>query len=180
MDTHPKNTFKYCLCCGSNKVNYKPNNSLHCQACNFQFFVNAAAAVAVLILNEKGELLLTKRAFEPSKGTLDLPGGFVDINESAEQALRRELREELQVEVTNIQYLGSYPNEYVYSGLTIFTLDMAFACRAVDFKTLKANDDVADFAFYPLSEINLDKIGLTSIRNIIKDFINSHRLITNQ
>lgn len=50
-----------------------------------------AAAVAGLIFNEKGQLLLTIRAKDPGKGLLDLPGGFVDMGENADQALRREI-----------------------------------------------------------------------------------------
>ncbi len=85
--------------------------------------------------------------------------------------MRRELCEELALEVANISYVGSYPNEYIFSGVTVFTLDMAFACQVIDFEQIKASDDVADFAFYPLQSIDLNEIGLPSIRNIVRDFI---------
>ncbi|PIE85850.1 MAG: hypothetical protein CSA05_03580 [Bacteroidia bacterium] len=83
MTTTPRNVFKHCLRCGSDAVRYAENDSLHCEVCDFCYFVNSAAAVAVLITNERGELLLTRRALNPGKGKLDLPGGFVDIGETA-------------------------------------------------------------------------------------------------
>ena len=38
-------------------------------------------------LNEKKELLVCRRAKEPAKGTLDLPGGFIDMNETGEEGV---------------------------------------------------------------------------------------------
>ncbi len=174
MPTKPRNVFQYCLRCGSTAVYYAEDDSLHCEACDFHYFVNSAAAVAALITNEQGELLLTKRAFNPEKGKLDLPGGFVDIGESAEQTLVRELEEELNVRPEKIRYIHSYPNEYIYGGLTVYTLDMAFECEIVTFEKLKANDDVAEFAFYSLQNIDLEEIALDSIRVIVSDFVKTH------
>ncbi len=55
-------------------------------------------AVAAVILKE-GSVLLVKRANEPSKGEWSLPGGVVELGETAKQALRREIKEELSIEV---------------------------------------------------------------------------------
>ncbi len=67
----------------------------HCESCDFEFYLNVAAAVAALITDEEGRLLVVVRAEEPRKGMWDLPGGFADPGESAEEALGRELAEEL-------------------------------------------------------------------------------------
>lgn len=171
MNTHPRQVLKNCMRCGSNTVSYRSDDSLFCEKCGFSFYINSAAAVAILIVNGQGELLLTKRAFDPGKGKLDLPGGFVDIGESAEQAVVRELREELNIEGTNLEYFGSYPNEYVFSGLSIYTLDMAFVCNVDSFEAIKAKDDVAAFDFFKFDRIDFGEIAFDSIRNIIKDFI---------
>ena len=45
------------------------------------------AATVALILNGRNELLVCRRAKEPAKGTLDLPGGFIDMTETGEEAL---------------------------------------------------------------------------------------------
>lgn len=172
MTTEPKAVYKHCMRCGSTVV-YEPDNSVWCNSCGFCYYINAASAVALLILNERGELLLTKRAYEPEKGKLDLPGGFVDIGESAEDAAKRELKEELNLEIDGITYIGSYPNEYVYSGVTIYTLDMAFVGKVADFQHMKADDDVTAFEFYAVKDIDLNEIAFTSIRQIISDFIDN-------
>jgi ADP-ribose pyrophosphatase YjhB (NUDIX family) len=81
---------------------------LRCEACGFELYLNVAAAVAGLIRDERGRLLITVRGKEPGKGKWDLPGGFADPNESAEQALAREIREEVGLEVTAMRYFGSH------------------------------------------------------------------------
>ncbi len=170
MITHPRQVLKYCMRCGSDAVVIRQNNSILCNRCDFCYYMNSASAVALLILNEKGELLLTKRAFQPEKGKLDLPGGFVETGERAEDTVRRELKEELNIEVCEMHYWGSYPNEYVYSGLTIYTLDMAFVCMVNNFHSIAANDDVADYGFYALDVIDYKEIAFESVKNILSDF----------
>jgi ADP-ribose pyrophosphatase YjhB (NUDIX family) len=138
-----------------------------CESCEFVFYINPSAAVAAFIQNERGDLLVCKRGKEPVKGTLDLPGGFIDDNESAEQALNREILEELDATVTKATYLFSLPNEYEYSGFTLPTLDLFFACTLKSNKNLKPSDDVEDCFFIPLNEINPELFGLNSVRKAV-------------
>ena len=65
---------------------------------------------------------MVRRAKEPAKGTLDLPGGFVDMGETVEQGMIREIKEETGLDVEEIQYLFSSPNVYMYSGMGVHTL----------------------------------------------------------
>lgn len=60
-----------------------------------------------IIKNDKGEIAVIRRNFWP-KGKLDLPGGFVDEGESAEQAATREAKEECGLEVAVVRKLGVY------------------------------------------------------------------------
>jgi len=136
--------------------------------------MNASAAVAAFILNEAGELLVCKRGKEPAKGTLDLPGGFVDDNESAEQAAIREIAEELGANVQETNYLFSLPNQYLYSGLTIPTLDLFFACKLESTDNLKPADDVEDCWFVALNEVNPELFGLDSVRKAVGIFLENH------
>lgn len=134
-------------------------------------YINASAAVAAFIVNESGDLLVSRRGKEPEKGTLDLPGGFVDGNESAEEALHREISEELHANVLDANYLFSLPNEYEYSGLTVPTLDMFFACTLEDIAHLQPSDDVEDCFFVPLNELNPELFGLKSIKKAVALFL---------
>ena len=94
---HPLKAFEFCPRCGSKPFNINDERSRHCTNCNLTYYANASASTAAIITNSKGEVLLTTRAFNPAKGMLDLPGGFVDMNETAEEAIIRELKEELNI-----------------------------------------------------------------------------------
>jgi len=167
----PSEVIKYCPKCGSSQFIYQDDKSFKCESCDFHFFINSAAAVAAIIENEDNEILMTIRAKEPEKGLLDIPGGFVDPGETAVEALKREIKEELNLQIDEMNYLTSYPNEYVFSGYSVYTLDLAFVCKVKDFEKLEVKDDVAGYQFLSYDEIDFKKIGLKSIRSIVKHYI---------
>jgi len=170
-NTHPVNVFKFCPRCGSAHFATTGTRSFQCKDCTFQYYVNSSAAVAVLLFNEAGELLFTRRAIEPHFGKLDLPGGFIDPMETAEQAAIREIQEELGVQIHSLQYFCSYPNEYIFSGFSVFTLDLAFLAKTENLHLMTAMDDISSFEFYKPREINLDELPSISMKNIINELI---------
>lgn len=91
---HPLEKFKYCPVCGSKDFAINDFKSKKCGHCGFTYYFNSSASTVAFILNERDELLVCKRAQEPAKGTLDLTGGFVDLGETAEEAITREVKEE--------------------------------------------------------------------------------------
>ncbi|MDP4206629.1 MAG: NUDIX domain-containing protein, partial [Bacteroidota bacterium] len=127
--THPNTVINYCPFCGAKDLESRDVNYFYCNSCHKEYFTNTAAAVAAIITDNQGRILFTRRAHDPFKGMLDLPGGFVDAGETAEEALFREIREELGSEIIEFSYFCSFPNEYPYSGLTYYTLDLAFICK---------------------------------------------------
>lgn len=108
---------------------------------------------------------------EPAKGTLDLPGGFIDMNETGEEGVSREVEEETGLKVKKATYLFSLPNIYIYSGFPVHTLDMFFLCQVEDTSHFEAMDDVADSFFVPLCQINPEEFGLGSIKKGLKRFL---------
>ncbi|MEI6140393.1 MAG: NUDIX domain-containing protein [Mariniphaga sp.] len=172
LETHPGNVIKYCPRCGSNQFITNDNGrSFKCEGCHFHFYVNSSAAVACLIFNQEGKLLLTRRAIEPGFGMLDLPGGFVEPMESAEEAVIREIEEELGVKVTLARYMTSFPNEYIFSGYSVFTMDIAFICEVDNLLKIIPADDVSDVEFLFPKEIRLEDFLSDSMRNIVRYFI---------
>lgn len=169
MTTHPKNVIKYCPRCGCDKFNTSDGGrSFYCEECNFNFYINNSAAVACLIFDKAGKLLLARRAVEPSIGKFDLPGGFIEPMESAEEAVVREIREELNVSVLKMQYLISFPNEYVFSGFSVFTLDLAFICEIDYSEQIIPGDDVAATEFVKPDDIKMEELCSKSMYNIIE------------
>ena len=173
---HPLEPFHYCPKCGS--PDFEINNALsrHCVKCGFTYYQNPRASTAAFILNNKGELLVARRAKDPAMGTLDLPGGFVDNNENAEQGMVREILEEtgLTIDSADVTYLFSIPNVYHYSGMDIHTLDFFFLCR-VDDVEVKAADDAAELTWLPLREVYVERFGLRSIREAVHRFLQQNR-----
>lgn len=171
---HPLEQFHYCPKCGSSHFNINNEKSKKCADCGFVYYFNSSAATVAFILNEKNELLVCRRAKEPAKGTLDMTGGFIDMYETGEEGVAREVKEETGLTVTDARYLFSLPNLYEYSGFTVHTLDMFFLCKVKDTSILDAKDDVADCFFMPLDKINPEEFGLGSIRKGVKRFLEMH------
>lgn len=171
---HPFFQFRYCPKCGSHLFVENDEKSKRCNACGFVYYFNPSAATVALITDRQGNLLVCRRAKNPAKGTLDLPGGFIDMHETAEQGVAREVREETGLEVTGIRYLFSLPNIYVYSDFKVHTLDFFFRCQVEDFSQLKAMDDASEAFFVPLSRLNSDDFGLDSIRKGVELFLKEY------
>ena len=170
---HPLDKFVFCPVCGSKHFEINNFKSKKCQDCGFTYYANPCAATAAFILNDRQELLVVRRAKEPAKGTLDLPGGFVDMYETAEEGMCREIKEETGLMVQELQYLFSSPNVYLYSGMGVHTIDMDYLVRVKDNMEVHAADDAAECLWIPLSEVNPDEFGLTSIRNAVIRFLKS-------
>jgi len=174
MDREEKPGFRYCPKCGaSDFITRDLGRSFRCGKCNFHYFINNSAAVACLILNADGELLLTRRAVEPGKGMLDLPGGFVEPMEAAEDAVVREIKEELNIHITKKTYLVSFPNLYPYSDFTVPTVDLAYICEADRMDTLKPGDDVASIEFILPEKINFRELCSQSMKQIIQYYVDN-------
>lgn len=168
---HPLSQFQYCPKCGSARFGIHNEKSKQCADCGFVYYFNPSAATVALIFNERNELLVCRRAKEPAKGTLDLPGGFVDMHETGEEGVIREVKEETGLIVKEATYLFSLPNIYIYSGFPVHTLDMFFLCKVEDTEHFKAMDDVADSFFLPLNRIDPEEFGLSSIQKGLKRFL---------
>lgn len=167
---HPLELFRYCPKCGSEYFEINSFKSKHCSSCGFTYYQNPSSSTAAFILNARGELLVVRRAKEPAKDTLDLPGGFVDNGETAEEGILREIKEETGLEVQQVEYLFSIPNIYRYSGMDIHTLDMFYLCH-VEEDEVRPADDVAECMWIPLGKVYVERFGLRSIRQAVHTFL---------
>ncbi|GAY31403.1 bifunctional NMN adenylyltransferase/Nudix hydrolase [Bacteroidaceae bacterium] len=169
---HPLRLFRYCPRCGSTRFGSHDSRSKCCADCGFTYYHNASTATVAVIFDSHGRLLVTRRAFDPARGTLDLPGGFVDPGESVEEGLRREVREETGGEVAEAAYLFSLPNIYLFSGMEVHTADMFFRCRLTDENAVNAADDAAELLWLPREEVCPTLFGLDSIRRGVERLTN--------
>ncbi len=166
---HPLHQFKFCPKCGSSHFVENNFKSKRCETCVFVYYLNPSSSTIAIIINSNDELLVATRAHDPAKGTFDLPGGFVDMNETGEEAVIREVKEETGLHVSQAKYMFSIPNTYVYSGFEVHTLDLVYLCKVDDMRNMQAEDDVASLQFIKISELNPDLFGLRSVKEVIQE-----------
>ena len=185
-----QNDFNLCPMCGSKNIQNKNDRKWFCPDCGFDLYCNVAASVGVLIFDDDRNFLFEKRAKEPKKGLWTQPGGFIDADESAEEAVDRECREELGARVTDIRYLGSYPNTYEYKNITYKTCDMFFSAKIAgekaeggksdksDLKSLAAKlnaqksevEEIIIKQITSASEVDSLPLAFSSTKNALRDF----------
>ena len=160
---------KFCPKC-SKSAGLKNDKKIVCAHCGFELYLNTAAAVAALIFDKEGRLMVIRRNHEPQKGLLDLPGGFVDFCEDGESAVKREIFEELGINIEITGYFRSIPNIYIYRGVLYNTLDLFFTCHTdiQELSSIKHNDEITEILFKFPKEISEDEIAFDSMKNLIR------------
>jgi ADP-ribose pyrophosphatase YjhB (NUDIX family) len=167
----PLEHFAFCPRCGS--ASSEPQdapNQFKCPACGFTFYFNTATAVVGMILDAGGRILCIRREREPGKGMLAMPGGFVDAGESAEEALLREVREEVGLDLRDVTYFASYPNRYPYAGVIYSTLDIFFMCGTEDPSRAAALDAVSAVEWREPSGVRDQEIAFESMKAAIRAY----------
>lgn len=166
-----RKAWKFCPRCGV-AVTRGGRNPFQCKACDFTHFFAPVSAVGAIVTNSEGQVLLLVRAKDPGKGLFGLPGGFVDVGETAEEALIREVHEEVQLKVTGLRYLISYPNEYVYKGFVLPVTDMFFVMDVESLESISLLDGEIDaWQFCQLTRRELNRMAFESNRKALEFFL---------
>ncbi|KPE51360.1 NUDIX hydrolase [Chryseobacterium indologenes] len=164
---------KYCPSCGRESLHWDGEKKWSCPECNFTLYNNVAGAVAVVI-RCGDEVYLTRRNRDPKKGKLDLAGGFVDPKESAEETCRRELFEELQldVDISNLKYITSLPNVYQYKEIDYNTIDLFYEYNVAEkFEVNLELSEISEAVWIQLNQLNLDDIAFDSQKRFFEDYL---------
>lgn len=118
-------------------------------------FEQPSVTVDLAIFTIKDNLLnvlLVKRDSEPFKGKWALPGGFVRINESLEDAAKRELKEETSVKDVYLEQLYSFGQPKRDPRGRVITISYLALINSDKIK-LKASTDVSEAQWFPVSKI---------------------------
>ena len=97
----------HCPRCGKTP-NISFPRSIACPHCGYAAFYNPKPVACALPQTPSGEIWLLRRGFEPNVGKWSMPGGFVDLGESVEDAAKREIREEMAIEIAITGLVGVY------------------------------------------------------------------------
>ncbi len=170
---HPLEKLSFCPKCGSHDFPINSHCSRKCVDCGFEFFKNPSIGAAAFVFDDKGRLAVVRRAKNPAKGSLDLPGGFADIGETIEDAIKREVWEETNMKVDVESYLFSIPNTYIYAGIDAYPLDFFFKCKITDKNNIIIDQkENSELLFLNKEEINPDDFGLDSVRKAVTAWLN--------
>jgi NAD+ diphosphatase len=116
-------THRFCGRCGQPTVHAPAERAKLCPQCGLLSFPRLSPAVIMLIQRGDELLLARNRAF--AEGFFSVLAGFVEPGESLEEAVAREVREEVGLEVTDIRYFGSQPWPFPHSLMIGFTAQYA-------------------------------------------------------
>ncbi len=163
--SHPSEHFRHCPSCGRASIPPLPNEPMRCGHCDFLYFFNAATAVGAFAVRSDGQSLWLRRAKDPGRGKLGVPGGFVDIGETVEAALEREVREETGLRFSHARFFCSEPNAYRYGAITYPVCDLFFEVRIAENASITPQDEeVAEWQWRRPREVQLDSIAFDSVR----------------
>lgn len=166
----PINAYKFCPVCSSS-LTKKEDMLLVCKN-GHKLYINPLACNGVIIENEKQEILLVKRNNEPFKEYWDLPGGFINPDENLNDSVKREIKEELDIEVKVGKVIGVYNDKYLYQNINYPSLAIIVTAKKIS-GDIRPLDDVSGYKFFSKEEILNQKIAFSMIKQAIFDYINS-------
>jgi ADP-ribose pyrophosphatase YjhB (NUDIX family) len=136
--------WRHCPECGSDRLQLDGSKA-SCPSCGREVYANPAPTASALLVDDEGRVLLARRAGDPGAGLWDLLGGFVDEGEEGLAALRRELREELDVEIEPGEFLGAFPDIYGDDG--VYTFNLYWTARIASGEPT-LNDELEEIAWF--------------------------------
>jgi 8-oxo-dGTP diphosphatase len=125
--------------------------TVRCPNCGLSVYANPAPTASALVLDDRGRVLLARRAGDPGAGLWDLLGGFIDEGEEPLAALRRELVEETALEIEPGEFLGGYPDRYGEGG--IYTLNLYWTARIVGGELKLAEEELTEVSWFSPDEL---------------------------
>jgi 8-oxo-dGTP diphosphatase len=159
----------YCPVCGHTLTEREEGGRVRqaCANCGYVHYVNPVPAVGILI-EKDGGVVLIRRGQPPHQGEWTLPSGFIEADESAEDAAAREAEEEtgLKVEIIDLAGVNSFPEGPPTSGIIIF-----FHARPIS-GDLRGGDDAIDAKVFQPDEIPL--LPFRTHREVMAEWLARH------
>ena len=154
----------YCPRCRSDLLG--DARHLTCAQCGFFTYATPKPTASAVCL-EDDRVLLARRAIEPYRGFWALPGGFVEEDEHPLDTLRREVAEEIGVEVTPRAFIGSWLDKYAAKGDPRSTLNLYWAARVVAGEP-RVSDEVSEVLWFALDELpSEDEIAFRNVPQVL-------------
>ena len=173
----PANRRYFCPRCGVEALESVDSKLYGCSRCGHTYFHNTAVAVSAVI-EQAGRIAWITRAREPGAGLLDLPGGFVERDESLEAAVIRETFEETGFALRAPRYLFSIPNRYVYHGVRYSTVDVFFGCTLAETCAFQPNEEASALDWLAPQAVDPQRLAFESTRLALVELLKGQGLRT--
>jgi len=164
--------YKFCPKCAGELEYRKLETATHpvCTRCGFEFYENSKPTAGALIEDERGRVLLSKRKIDPRKGYWDILGGFLEKGEEPLEGLKREIREELQIEMKDIVFQEIYIDHYFDSSETkYYTLNIIFRAK-IKSGEIKPNYEISELKWFSKDDLPWDKLAFPNQKQTLKNF----------
>ena len=162
---------EFCCKCGGPMGRAVPADDTRerhvCTKCGFVHYLDPKVACGT-IAEKDGRFALIRRNIDPRKGFWSFPCGFMEIDETADQAAVRETREETGLEVELGPHLGTYSYTDSWYGGAILVI---VYCATVTGGTLRPDDDVSEAELITPAEIPWEKLAFKSSHAAITDWL---------
>lgn len=155
---------RFCPRCGQPADITFPR-SLGCPHCGYLAYYNPKPVAAVIPVDDQDRVILMRRGFDPRRGCWTFPGGFVELGESVEDAVRRETDEELRISIELRRLVG------VYSRADDRVVLIVFLARAVG-QPHTSPEAIEVRAFAP-SELPWGELAFWSTERALRDVFKS-------
>jgi ADP-ribose pyrophosphatase YjhB (NUDIX family) len=167
---------KFCSKCGALMARRVPptdHRERHvCTACSFIHYLDPKVACGT-IAELDGKFALIQRNIDPRKGFWSFPCGFMEIDETTEQAALRETKEETGLDVDLGPLLGAYSyTDTFYGGAIVVVVYRAVVTGG----TLRADDDVCDARMIAPAEIPWEQLAFKSSFSALSDWLRAKGL----
>lgn len=153
-------TMKYCDNCANKLEVRREKIEWYCSHCKRHLYANPIPTIDAILFDENGKILVGRRNIEPNKGKLNLPGGFVDPNETFEEAIMRELREELGLnssDYSKLTYASSRVDHHVQEAKDRQLLSVIMIAD-LHHRDFDANDEVDEYLWKLPSELTPEQV----------------------
>ncbi|MEY4731414.1 MAG: pyrophosphatase [Candidatus Parcubacteria bacterium] len=161
--------FMYCPRCAGRLQWAASRRFGTCLSCGNEIYDQPKIVVTGILHDDQGRILLVRRAKEPHKGKWDTPGGFVETGESAENALRREIKEEMGIRLGALAYVASFPGVYPYQGVGFSYLELSFSGKGPDIRRVRCDrEEIAQLRYVHKEKIRFDQLAFASQRTVLR------------
>ncbi len=161
-------THRFCGRCGGETERVPGELAMRCTRCGMMHFPRLSPAAIVLVKREDRILLAHSPGFP--QGLYSVLAGFVEPGESIEEAVVREVREEVGIEVTNVRYFGSQPWPFPNSLMIGFTADYEGG------DLVPQPGEIEDAGWYTADDLPQLPPRISIARAMIDDFVNQQGL----